>query len=640
MSTASPLNEQAAMTRRRILVIDDNESIHADFRKIFEPEERPAGLMRAKAALFGKAVAPESAARPRFELDCAQQGQEGLRMVQAAWAAGDPYQVAFVDMRMPPGWDGLETIRHIWQADAEIQVVICTAFSDHDIDEINTVLGYSDRLLVINKPFDRAEVIQAANALSEKWRLKRAAGLKMDELERMVQTRTAEIEHALLHDKLTGLPNRALLLERIGACIERRRRHRDYRFAVLFLDFDRFKLINDSLGHETGDLMLIEVARRLQSELRKTDAIGHSSTAARLGGDEFTVLLDDLREETDAARVAERLLETVGRPHPFNGQMIHITASIGIATSDREYKDASEVLRDADTAMYRAKAAGRARYVMFDEKMHEEVTHRFNVENALRKAVRELDFTLHYQPILRLRDMKLTGFEALLRWRHPTLGPMQTADVIRMAEETGLILPLGLWVLRTACGQLRTWQKRCPEASELLMSVNLSRRQLLDTNLVSRIGEVLREAEIAPHRLILEITESTILEDTAQAERVLEAIKEWGIWLHLDDFGTGYSSLSCLYQLPLNGLKIDRTFLTGICQRKEHVVVLEAVMSIARAFNLSVVAEGVESQEQADLLRKLNCDHVQGYLFGRPQDADQAEELIRALCRGEAVAAI
>lgn len=639
MCAAGLIAEQTTMTTRRILVIDDNESIHADFRKVFEPEERPTSLLRAKAALFGKTTPAENTARPKFKLDCAQQGQEGLRMVQAAREAGEPYQVAFVDMRMPPGWDGLETIRHIWQVDAEIQVVVCTAFSDHDVDEINSVLGYSDRLLVINKPFDRAEVIQAANALSEKWRLKRAAGTRLDELEHLVQERTAEIEHALLHDKLTGLPNRTLLLERVNGCIERRRRHADHRFAVLFLDFDRFKLINDSLGHETGDLMLIEVARRLQNELRSTDVIGHSSTAARLGGDEFIVLLDDLREESDAARVASRLLEATSRPYPLNGQMLQITTSIGIATSDRDYRDANEVLRDADTAMYRAKAAGRARYVMFDSKMHEEVSERFEIENTLRQAVQDLDFTLHYQPILRLSDMQLTGFEALLRWHHPTRGIMPAADVIRLAEETGLILPLGLWVLQTACGQLRTWQQCYPGAADLLMSVNLSRKQLLDVELVNRIGEVLKSTQIDPHRLILEITETTIMEDPVQTQRVFDAVREWGVWLHLDDFGTGYSSLSCLYRLPLSGLKLDPTFLAAVCQQKEHAVVLEAVMNIARAFKLDVVAEGVETEAQAGLLRKLNCEHVQGFLFGQPQPADEAEKWIRTYCRDKAAAA-
>ncbi len=623
------MNTADAPVPRRILVIDDNEAIHEDFRKILAPPARSPALSAAKAALFGTAANnPPAEARPEFELDTALQGQAGVEKARAALERGEPYQVAFVDMRMPPGWDGLTTIKHLWRADAAVQTVICTAHSDYSLEQITDELGVSDRLLMLKKPFDPVEILQLATALSEKWRAQRAAALKLDELERMVQARTAEIEHAMLHDRLTGLPNRTLIVTHLETCIQRRRRNPNYKFAVLFLDFDRFKLINDSLGHETGDLLLIEISDRLRNSLRATDQICHQSTPSRLGGDEFVVLLDDLREEHDAARVAERLLDVLIEPHEIEGQKLHATASIGIATSDRNYERAGDMLRDADTAMYRAKAGGRNRYVMFDRHMHEQVMARLSLETELRKAVREDGLGLHYQPIVRLSDGSLSGFEALVRWSHPTQGPVPAAELIAVAEDTGLIQPLSISLLRIACRQLRAWHARVGGAEQLLMSVNLSRKQLIDPDLVGKIARTLRDADLPPGSLILEITESTVIDDKDAALAVFEQLKELGVWLHLDDFGTGYSSLSCLYQLPLSGLKIDRAFIQDICRRGAHAVVLRSIVQIARAFNLQVIAEGVETTEQFALLRELDIDYAQGYLFGKPAAAEDVEHLV------------
>lgn len=617
--------------KQRILIVDDNAAIHQDFQKALAEVLPPSSLAAAKAALFGPPAGgsrPEPA-RVSFEIDSAAQGEAGLQKVQAAQAEGRPYAVAFIDMRMPPGWDGLKTTKMIWQSDAAIQVVLCTAYSDYSLEQINDELGASDRLLLLKKPFDNVEVRQLASALSEKWNLQREAALKLEELERMVQERTAEIEHALLHDKLTGLPNRTLLTERLTAAIERRKRRPDFRFALLFLDLDRFKIINDSLGHETGDLLLIETAQRLTSSLRASDMTAHSSTPARLGGDEFIVLLEDLREEADAARVGDRLLQILSDPYVLNGQKIHITTSIGIATSERGYDRAGDMIRDADTAMYRAKASGRARYALFDRQMHEEAMNRLMMENALRKAVQDSEFTLHYQPIIHLATGGLAGFEALIRWTHPIRGPIQAAELISVAEDTGLILPIGLWVLGEACRQLKTWQQKFPEMHHLVMSVNLSRKQLIDADLVDEIDKTIKDAGIDPRRLVLEITESTVLDDPEHAVQIFQRLQQMGIWLHLDDFGTGHSSLSCLYQFPLSGLKIDRAFLRHITQREEHVGVLQAIVTMAKAFKLQVVAEGVETAEQVNLLRGFECDHAQGYFFDQPRDVIGAEAFIR-----------
>ncbi|MEK6799596.1 MAG: EAL domain-containing protein [Planctomycetota bacterium] len=615
--------------RRRILVIDDTEAIHADFRKTLEPQAASESFVAAKSAFLGGAGKTRKSKAPLFAVDCAHQGQDGVRMVEAAKNAGDPYLVAFVDMRMPPGWDGVTTIKHLWAVDPDVHVVICTAFSDDSLDAIAEELGRSDQLLILKKPFDTVEVAQLAAALSEKHLAQRAARSRMDDLEQSVRERTAEIEHAMLHDKLTGLPNRALLLNRLDACLERQRRDPQRRFAVLFLDFDRFKMVNDSLGHEVGDLMLIEVAERLRSTLRGSDAICNAHVPSRLGGDEFIVLLEDLRENNDAARVAQRLLDAVAEPYLINDHQLHLTASIGIAASDRDYDKSGTMIRDADTAMYRAKAAGRARYVMFDQEMHREATQRLTLEGAMRSAVRNDEMVLHYQPMVRLSDGRLSGLEALVRWKHPELGSIGAAALIGVAEEIGLIQTLSFNLLRRACQDLKSWRERFPLARDLSMSVNVSRRLLVDPGLVGAFATTVREAGIDPAMLILELTESVACDQATDAVAVLTKFREAGFRIHLDDFGTGYSSLNCLSELPVNGLKIDRAFLAKACTRWKHAAVLGAIVSVAGAFELQVVAEGIENTEQLELLRSLDVELGQGYLFSAPVEPAGVEKLLQ-----------
>lgn len=613
---------------RRVLVIDDQETIHRDFCTILEPVGASADFAAMKAAIFGSSGAAAPRAAAGFRVDCAQQGKPGVEMAAAASQAGDPYRVAFVDMRMPPGWDGATTIRHLWQADPRIQVVICTAYSDTPLQDVAAELGGRDKLLVLKKPFDNIEVLQLATALAEKWDSERAAAMKLEELERIVRERTAEIEHALLHDKLTGLPNRTLLTMRLDACLQRRQRRPEQGFAVLFIDFDRFKLINDSLGHEVGDLLLIEIGTRLRDSLRPTDVAAASILASRMGGDEFIVLLEDLHDPHDAARVAERLLALLSEPYDIRGQKLIMTASIGIATSDRPYERGADMIRDADTAMYRAKAAGRSRCVMFDARMHEEAMARLSLETELRKAVRNDALELHYQPIVRLASGEVSGFEALVRWSHPQQGPVDAAQLIAVADDTGMIQPLSIQLLRKACRQLRQWQERFPAAAAVTMSVNLSRRQLLDPDLVSKIESIIQQEGVDPRNMIVEITETAVLEDRGAASEVFRRLKQIGVWLHLDDFGTGYSSLSCLYSMPISGLKIDQTFVQHAFCRREHAEVLRAIVGIARAFNLTLIAEGIETTEQFDLLRGLGIQHGQGFLFGKPAPGPNVESFL------------
>jgi diguanylate cyclase (GGDEF)-like protein len=614
---------------RRILVIDDNDAIHRDFQKTLGGAAAPsAKLSAAKAALFGE-VAVQTSARPVFEMESALQGQEGLWKVEAAMRDGKPFNVAFVDMRMPPGWDGVQTIQRLLAADPDVQVVICTAYSDYSWDEISEKLGVTDRLLILKKPFDPLEVSQLAAALSEKWSLKHKAQLKMDELETMVRDRTAELVHAAGHDRLTGLPNRALLSDRITQTIERNKRNPELEYALLFLDFDRFKLVNDSLGHDAGDELLAAIATRLTAALRPTDSVSMpEATAARLGGDEFVILADGLRDPHDAARIAERLLKTLSEPYTIKGHTITNTVSIGIATSGAGYTRAEDMVRDADTAMYHAKATGKARYVMFDQKMHEEAAARLEAENELRHAAGNGELLLHYQPIVSLETGELESLEALVRWNHPRRGMIAPNQFIPICEETGLIVTVGYWVLREACRQLKAWQTRFPEMPELSMSINVSARQLQAPGLVDEIDRILRETGVSANSIVLEITETAMIQNAETSIPVLEQLKARGLRLHMDDFGTGYSSLSCLHRFPLDGLKIDRSFVAVMSQKRDYAAVVHAIITLANNLGITLIAEGIETPEDAAMLQTMGCAKAQGYLFAKPMAIGAAEEYI------------
>ncbi|MEZ6192436.1 MAG: EAL domain-containing protein [Phycisphaerales bacterium] len=439
-------------------------------------------------------------------------------------------------------------------------------------------------------------------------------------------TKQKESEAALIqqahHDKLTNLPNRTLFVELIRQALARARRVSGYKFALLFLDFDRFKVINDSLGHEYGDMLLTSIAQQLRVQLRTVD------TAARLGGDEFVVLLDGIDGLSGAIEVAERLLETFARPHSLGGHDVISTASIGIVTSEGDYHKPEEMVRDADNAMYQAKASGRARYVVFDEQMHAKALARLNLEKDIRKATALGQMRLDYQPIVSLESGELMGFEALVRWEHPELGPVRPDTFIQIAEETGEIVALGTWVLEQACRQLVVWKQTLQGAADIFVNVNVSKRQIAQPDVIATLARVFRETGVDPAYIKLEITESVIMDDRHGITPVLDEIRHMGVQLAMDDFGTGHSSLSCLHSFPIDVLKIDREFILNMEQRIEYTAVIQAIVTLAHTLGISVVAEGLETAEQVAQLQALECDHAQGYYFARPLSVAQAGEYI------------
>ena len=425
--------------------------------------------------------------------------------------------------------------------------------------------------------------------------------------------------HAAFHDALTKLPNRTLLTENLKFVIERAKQHEDYQFAVLFLDLDRFKNVNDSLGHSIGDQLLIAMARRLEHCIRESDMV------SRLGGDEFAILLDGISNSSDATNMAKRIQAKLESPFNLSGHEVFTTTSIGIALSSTGYDHPEAMLRDADTAMYRAKAQGKACYELFDKGMHTRAVYLLQMENDLRRALEREEFRVHYQPIVSLENGQLAGFEALIRWQHPEKGFISPVDFISLAEDTGLVIPLGMWVLKTACQQLARWQWQSPSNRHLFMSVNLSSKQTSQTDLVGEIREVLKETHVEPRHLKLEITESAVMDDAEKTVQLLRRLKALGVQISIDDFGMGYSSLGYLHRFPVDTLKIDRSFVMRIGEADENLEIVRTIISLAENMGMDVVAEGVETLAQFSQLRALKCQYGQGYLFARPVDADSID---------------
>ncbi|HYO16223.1 MAG TPA: EAL domain-containing protein [Thermoanaerobaculia bacterium] len=430
--------------------------------------------------------------------------------------------------------------------------------------------------------------------------------------------------HDAFHDPLTGLPNRALFMDRLGMAIAHAKRRLSYTYAVLFIDLDRFKNINDSLGHSAGDELLVAVARRLESCLRPGD------TVARLGGDEFTILLDEVTDVDHAVQVAQRMHREMEQPFHVQGHEVYVTMSLGITVGAAgDYDRPEDVLRDADTAMYGAKTSGKARDAVFDRDMHDRAVALLQLETDLRRAVERSEFEIHTQPIVSLDNGEIHAFEALLRWRHPRRGLLPPDSFVPVAEDTGLIVPIGWWVLREACQQLADWRALPGVRRPLAVTVNLSGKQFIQAELVPRIEEILRSTGIEPECLRLEITESTIMGKAEEAVSKLQGLRELGVKLYIDDFGTGYSSLSYLHRLPVDALKIDRSFVSEMCHREDRLEIVGTIVTLARTLRMDVAAEGIETAEQVTRLRALSCHLGQGYFFSEPLGQAAAAGLIQ-----------
>jgi len=723
----------------KIMVIDDNESIHHDFKKILKTEHADK-LSRITGELFGESSEPISL--PKFEIDVASQGKEGVTQIKAALDQGIHYALAFVDIRMPPGWNGIETIKHIWELDKNIQIVICTAYSDFSWEETIANLGKKDNLLILKKPFDTISVRQLACALTTKWQLAKDAQKYTSTLKQQVADRTLslqkslslvkstfesssdgilvinnngeivdynqnvvsmlqipqpvletkkqecfwddirtklinpedffkqvnnknytsdepsihvihfkngktfecysqphklnnkiighifdfrditkraklekELQHQATHDALTGLGNRIELFHGMREAIEASKKDH-LNFAIIFLDLDRFKLINDSLSHLIGDKLLKDVAIRLRKAIRLED------TLARLGGDEFVVVLKNIADETQIQDKINKLIDAFKEPFVINNRLVTMTASLGVSLFPKDGSTVDILLRNADAAMYRAKARKGNNIQFYSPEMSSTSLAEFDQEMELRQAVNREEFFLCYHPQLDLTKEKVVALEALIRWNHPKKGILLPIDFIPLAEEIGLIVPIGEWALRTACKQNKAWQEQ--GLPPVRIAVNVSAEQFNQQNLVETIRTILKETELKPEYLELELTENVILSNKEIIRTIIE-LKKLGVMIAIDDFGTGYSSLSYLRKLPIDRLKIDGSFIQHIHSETDDEVIIRAVIAMAKNLNLEVLAEGVETSDQLNFLKKNQCDDAQGFYFGEPLSGVEAE---------------
>jgi len=586
--------------------------------------------------------------REGYKIRCAKNGLTALKAASKVIP-----DLILLDISMP-GMDGYEVCQRLKgnSETKDIPVIFLSALNDV-LDKVKAFeVGGVD---YITKPFQVEEVsirvqnqLELQSAKAEVYRLNQ-------KLEQRVKERTLQLKivnqklvatnHQLqqeiaerckaeqqliydaLYDPLTALPNRTLLMDRIERAIHRTQRNPNHLFAVLFIDLDRFKTINDSLGHLVGDRLLVAISQILQGDLRTVD------TVARLGGDEFVILLDEIESIQDATKVAKRLQAKLKQPLNLEGHSIVSGASIGIALSSAKYNNSSEILRDADIAMYRAKEKGKSRYEIFDEAMYIQTLKAIELERDLRLALKNQEFELYYQPIFSLKDSVLKGFEALIRWNHPQHGSISPMEFIPLAEDTGSIVEIGDWVLQSACQHLATWQQHYslrPDIASLKVNVNVACQQFQKPDFVSKLDRILVQTKLNPACLRLEITERVLIDSEVTTQQTLTEIKKRQIELSIDDFGTGYSSLSYLSRLPINNLKIDRSFIKNINSDLESLEIVKTIVTLAHNLGMDAIAEGVETTAQAEQLRTLKCEYAQGYLFAKPMAVGQIESILKS----------
>jgi diguanylate cyclase (GGDEF)-like protein/PAS domain S-box-containing protein len=730
---------------RRVLFVDDMPSIHEDFRKILCPAVANIDLDADEALLFGSQT---SIASLRFEMDSAYQGAEALDKVQASLGTGAPYAMAFVDMRMPPGWDGVESVERLWQADPRLQVVFCTAYSDYSWKEILQRLDVRDRLLILKKPFDPIEVYQFASALTTKWQMTEQAAFKMERLEQAVEERTRELSNAniivqnspvvlyrlrgepsfpliyvshnitklghdpktllassnwaeqLIHpedlakvgeamrsilnkdaegasiefrlrtgdgalrwvenryvpvrdkegrlievegividvterkaaeekisllartDSLTGLANRATFMERLSQSFAAAQRGANP-FAILYLDLDKFKPVNDTFGHPVGDSLLQQVAQRLKSCTRETDLV------ARLGGDEFAILQGEMKEPANAGTLAAKIQTAIALPFSINSNEVNISVSIGISAYASDSAGADAMLVQADLALYRSKDEGRNQYHFHSDDLDREVLDRFTLAGEIKQAIEQNEFEVQYQPQVELSTQNIVGMEALVRWNHPTRGLLAPGVFIPIAEKSGTIIALGQWVLDQACRQMSLWRKEKLHLS--VIAVNLSLFQLKGgQELVRDVTETLNKWGLVPSDLEFDVTEATLAQLTWTQNPILPQLRELGVKIAIDGFGSEYSSFDYVRAYRVNHLKVAQSFINRSTTDAECAATIRAIVNFARDIGIVVIAQGVETEQQRDLLTLTDITtQAQGFHFSKAVGAERASELLR-----------
>jgi len=612
----------------RVLVVDDEPAVIEAYRQIFvgPGEENGATARRSLGAkLFGAAAQSPVRGRIRgpaltFDAVYCQGAEAAVSAVAEAVAANRPFAVAFLDMRMSPGPDGVWAAARIRELDPAIEIAVCTAYSDVDPGDIGGRVPPEDKLSYLQKPFHPHEVRQMAIALASKWRAER------------------RIVRLAYFDSLTGLPNREQAYTRLRSALAAADQH-GRMLALLYIDLDNFKRINDTLGHGIGDEVLVTAAERLRKGLRSGDGrsadellidragvIDRPGDLGRLGGDEFMIVLPEIGDSHDAVRVAERLISTLQEPMQLEHHTVVVTPSIGIAVSPTDGTDAETLLRHGDLAMYFAKRRAPGTYAFFDVSMNEGALQRYTIETRLRGALERGELSLHYQPQISMSTGDVTGMEALLRWNHPELGVVPPKDFIPVAEATGLIIPIGEWVLRTACTQAKRWYDQGLAIHRL--AVNVANQQFAMHNFAAQVATILTETGLAPTLLELEFTESMLMMEEERSTRLIADLHALGVSIAIDDFGTGYSNFQRLQQLSIDRLKMDRSFVRDLADDSDDRAIAAAIVSMARALDVEVIAEGVETFAQFRFLQEHQCAQCQGFLLSRALPPGEARLLL------------
>ncbi|HEY1726695.1 MAG TPA: EAL domain-containing protein [Steroidobacteraceae bacterium] len=606
----------------RVLVVDDEADVRDAYRQILleaEVQRDLAAFHNLRARLFRKgaerAAPAEGSRAATFDPVFCNGAEEAVHAVRDALAQEQPFAVAFLDMRMPPGPDGVWAASRIRELDPAIEIVICTAYSDIDPSDIGGIVPPEEKLSYLQKPFHPHEIRQMTIALASKWRAERT------------------VVRLAYFDALTGLPNREQSRSRLLGAVEAARQH-ERTLAVLYLDLDNFKRVNDTLGHAVGDELLRLVAQRLRTCLRYGDSwnlessgISRPGDLARLGGDEFMVLLPNIRKPADAGSIAERIIAALREPMQLAQNSLVVTPSVGIAVFPNDGADAETLLRNADLAMYFSKRKSPGTYSFFDAAMNATALQRFTIEDKLRGALMRNEFTLYFQPLFDIRTGHISGMEALLRWSNEQLGVVPPSEFIAVAEETGLILPIGEWVLRNACAQGKAWHDEGFPAVRI--SVNVSAQQFARSEFPAQVAAILRDSGLEAAKLELEITETLLMNDEAWAERAINQLKGLGVALAIDDFGTGYSSLARLRRFAVNRLKIDRSFVSSLNECSDDRAIAAAIIAMSRSLRIDVTAEGVENISQLMFLQEHDCHEAQGFLLGEALPAVDASKLLR-----------